>query len=119
MSLCRIRSNIFETNSSMCHSLVLFDKNLYKKWKNDRLTYIREYDDDPKKLYTYKEVVDWVKSLCEENGYTYNEDDLKEILSEEGFYTYDDFIEKYDIEDMNLDCIGQNYVIVSGVYEDR
>ena len=81
--------------------------------------YIREYDDDPKKLYTHEEVVDLVKSLCEENGDTYNEDDLEEILSEEGFYTYDDFIEKYDIETMNLDCINQNYVIVSGVYEDR
>ena len=108
-----IRCELFETNSSTTHSLIIMPKDVYKKWADSDL-YVYDgysYKDGPKPdtLYTLDEAVDALllnssslrlygreKEYLEE--YKNNDDDdYRQVLLEEtenileyyGFYTYE------------------------------
>ena len=99
-----IRRCVFETNSSMSHSLVIMTADENKRWENEKLYYYTygwyncfgelPEDQQPIKntLYTEEEALNFVKLL----GYEYEEDEydtVDEFLRESDFYSYDDWHE--------------------------
>ena len=99
-----IRRCVFETNSSMSHSLVIMTADENKRWEEEKLYYythdcynpFRELPEDQQPinntLYTQEEALNFVKLL----GYEYKEDEydtVDEFLRESDFYGYDDWHE--------------------------
>lgn len=96
-----IRKCVFETNSSMSHSLVVMTENQHKRWEEEKLYYYTygwynifeklPEDQRPVKntLYTQEEALDFIKL----SGYEYKEEDenysIDDFLSESNFYGYD------------------------------
>lgn len=76
----KIRQCVFETNSSLSHSLIIMSKNQNERWEKENLYYYQyswwnpfkdlPEDEQPKKgkLYTQKEVLEFL----EKNGDKYN-----------------------------------------------
>lgn len=99
-----IRRCVFETNSSMSHSLVIMTDDENKRWEEEKLyyythdwyNYFRKLPEDQQPinntLYTQEEALNFVKLL----GYEYKEDEydtVDEFLRENDFYGYDDWHE--------------------------
>lgn len=99
-----IRRCVFETNSSMSHSLVIMTADENKRWEDEGLYYYTygwyncfgklPEDQQPVKntLYTQEEALNFIKLL----GYEYEEDEydtIDEFLRESDFYGYDDWHE--------------------------
>lgn len=97
-----IRNCVFESNSSLSHSLIIMGKDQYEKWDNDGLYYFNpsEYynpfeklpqDQQPKKgnCYTRDEALNFLK-LC---SCTFREEDydaIDQFLEEEGDFVSSD-----------------------------
>ena len=75
-----IRNCVWETNSSMSHSLVIMPQDQYKKWKEENLYYYEMYYWNPFRelpvaeqpvngtLYTQEEVLEFLRKIdCEYN----------------------------------------------------
>lgn len=114
----RIRPFIFETNSSLTNALILFDKDMYEKWDKDCNLYINLWEENPAKVYTREEAVSAILECDSESD---EDDDLSEDeLACEGFLNNETLYEEgYSLEKLDLDVIGQNYVVVSVCREDR
>ena len=99
-----IRNSIFETNSSVCHAIVILSENNYKKWKADDSLYVycsqRDREGvDKDKLYTFDEVKELLIAhfKWDEHDFEPEEDDDEEEFEKElkreigwsGFFTYD------------------------------
>jgi hypothetical protein len=76
----QVRLNVFETNSSMTHSLTMCTDSEYCKWKNDEV-YWQRWDEN---FITVEEA----KKEFEADSYF---DDFEEWRREEGLLTYDEF----------------------------
>lgn len=101
-----IRYDVYQTNSSTSHSLIIMPSSIYKKWRdNDTLYYFDGYDEDkqngPKTdtLYTFDEVKDflinvfeWKESYfeCPKGTDEYDfEYELRNEIGDVGFYTFE------------------------------
>ena len=114
----RIRPFVFETNSSLTNALILFDKDMYEKWDKDCNLYINIWENDnPVKVYTKQEAIkDFVESYELPPGEEITDDEL----ASEGYVNNNTIYEEgYSIEKLDLDVIGQDYVVVSACKEDR
>ena len=82
-----IRNNIFETNSSSTHSLVIMSKDEYNKWQNHEVTI-----DISKSLGTVNPLTDTdkeIKRLCEDGLVEYKGhifDSVREFMDSEDYY---------------------------------
>ena len=88
----QIRENVFETNSSSTHSLVIATKSEFSDFKNGKLIYC-QYDAGPFKsdhFYPTSQVEDWVAE---------HEDDYDEY----DFQRYDDFFDDEYLEPFKED----------------
>ena len=112
----RIRPFVFETNSSLTNALILFDKDTYKKWKEDTDLYINICDKSSK-VYTKEEAIASIMGFYAELA----EDDISESeLKGEGFRNSDSLYEDYEVETLDLEEeIGQKYIVLSACKEDR
>ena len=101
--MLQIRRNVFETNSSSTHSIVLCLKKDYNLFKSGAYYYIDSCRLD-KKFVTWDELVDIVKNnkiLVGKNVYydmikykeQGNEEDLEELLKDWSIYTYDSYFD--------------------------
>ncbi len=108
-----IRRNVFETNSSASHSLVILPKDEYKRWEEGELyTLISDYtflynkwDNKPQKgkLYTRDEVINMLKT----SPYFY-EYSIEEQIRDNYFVTYEDW------ENIELERETEEFVTPSG-----
>ena len=94
-----IRRNVFETNSSTCHSLIILPKDEYERWKNSRELYtlaedyILSYENwgnrpQKGKIYTKDEVINMLKSYPHSYDSEYS---IEEQIRDDGFVTYGDW----------------------------
>ena len=113
----RIRPFIFETNSSLTNALILFDKDMYEKWDKDCNLYINLCEKNPAKVYTREEAVSAILGCDSES----DEEDLSEDeLACEGFMNNETiYKEGYSLKKLDLDVIGQKYIVLSACREDR
>lgn len=102
----RIRQGVFETNSSMSHSLIIMPKDKYKHWERENLYYYNlnyswwnPFDKLPKEeqpvngeLYTLKEVLDFI----EKNGDKYNPEEWDEDVDSFIYEMCSDAFSGYD-----------------------
>ena len=99
-----IRRCVFETNSSMSHSLVIMTEDQHKRWEEEGLYYFTYDWYNPFKklpkyqqpvidtLYTQEEALNFIKLL----GYEYDEeeyDTIDRFLGENYFHSYEDWHE--------------------------
>ena len=75
------RQNVFETNSSMSHSLVIMTEDQHKKWEDEKLYYY-DYDYDD---WTFHEVPEDKRPV---KGLFYTQEEVLEFLKLAG-YEYD------------------------------
>lgn len=93
--MVQVRKNVFETNSSSTHSLVMAVQSDFDKWENGELYYcewfsskLEEAGFEKKDFYTKEEV----KKACEILDIDFNsEDDDGWSERREHFVTYDEF----------------------------
>lgn len=81
----QVRLSVFETNSSMTHTLTMCTDSEYKMWQNGEL-YLHRWKDC---FFLAKEVDNELKKDWEENKEEY--DSYEDFLKENGYYTYDSF----------------------------
>lgn len=96
-----IRNNVFETNSSSTHSLIMCLDSDYTRWENDELFLNRdlwiptESEFGEETFVTKEQLID----ILVKSKYSMNEEKLRAASCEEfvelaaryGFYTYDNF----------------------------
>ena len=111
-----IRCNVFETNSSASHSLIILPKDEYERWTNENLYTLKEdyywlwknWKIKPQKgrLYTKEEVI----NLLRECGHLSNDEEcsVDEQIRGEGFVTYEDW------EDIELEGETEEFTTPSG-----
>lgn len=87
-----IRAGVFETNSSSTHSLTICLKADFEKWKNDEnVLHCRWGGGD---FITREELIeDFKKDEFNKDIDWNDEDQISEILDEEGYKTYNQWIE--------------------------
>ena len=115
--MIRMRPLTFETNSSLTNALILFDKDTYKKWEENLDLYISIWEDNsPTKLYTREEA-----TLAILGDEAKSDDDYlsEHELKYEGFVNSESIYENYEIKTLDLESIGQDYIVVSACREDR
>lgn len=81
----QVRLGVFETNSSMTHSLTMCTDSEYEMWKNGEL-YLRGWKDC---FVSAKEVDNELKKDWEESKEEY--DSYEDFLKENSYYTYNSF----------------------------
>jgi hypothetical protein len=81
----QVRLNVFETNSSMTHSLTMCTDSEYKMWQNGEL-YLHRWEDY---FVSAKKVDNKLKKDWEENKEEY--DSYEDFLKENEYYTYNSF----------------------------
>lgn len=106
-----IRRNVFETNSSSTHSLIICSDKMYKDWKDKRVVYDR-YDEEfveakqPTEIDFHKAEVmymedksdymkDW-KDLTPEMQLTYLKENVMEENDPYQYRTYEDYRDEMD-----------------------
>ena len=102
------RPFVFETNSSMTHSLVILPEADMKRWELENKTYI--YDDwdttkfgektpENNKLYTISDLIDFIKEV--EPSIDVDEDYATYMAEKYGFYDFDSWPKDYaDLDDL-------------------
>ena len=112
--MIKIRRNVFETNSSMTHSLVLMSPDEYNEWENGQLYIHRWYETEP--MMTYDEVVGKLK----DKGFYidhYDPDEISDLAMSQldmvclqawlddtdDFYHFDD---EYEVDGRTVHAIG-------------
>lgn len=77
----QVRLNVFETNSSMTHSLTMCTDSEYRKWEDGEF-YWNKWDE------CFESVEEVDKKLKKDE---YNYDDYDDFLRNNGYCTYDSF----------------------------
>lgn len=110
----QIRRGVFETNSSSVHSITLMMENDYDRWKNGGLYLCKNtgygFSDEHKPkyngLYTREECLELLKydKYYSEDSIDWNDiEEVEEYLSEENFYSFDNFgDEDYEWDDAEI-----------------
>jgi len=100
----RIRQCVFETNSSMSHSLIIMSKDQNERWEKENLYYYQcswwnpfkdlPEDEQPIKgeLYTQKEVLEFL----EKSGYKYNPEEWDGDVDEFIYEMYGETFSGYE-----------------------
>ena len=110
-----IRRNVFETNSSASHSLIILPKDEYERWEDgglytlerDYILSYKEWKDRPQKgkLYTKEEVINMLKTY----PYSYSDEyPIEEQIRDDGFITYEDW------ENIELEREIEEFITPSG-----
>ena len=119
----QVRRGVFETNSSATHSLTLYEKSEWEKFKNgEDLIDEGWYSDKSPKYQTKddirnsKQFQSWLKNnYAEEDLKQMNKDELDEVLTEfmdeEYIWDYDSYTEYYEV--LEEEVPNSNYVAVS------
>ena len=97
--MIKVRRGVFETNSSSTHSITMCTSEQYEQWKNGEIYWNRWGSDD----FISKEEVE--KKMAENRDAYFakyphcsDEDFLNDFLEDEGYYTFDDYCDKIDLE---------------------
>lgn len=119
--MINIRCDMFETNSSSCHSITICQTNDYKKWVNGELYFHNSAASDNHPFLTLDEVVQYVKdsyykgnpefvdlvlTAVEEN----NQERLIELLKSANVFT----VESYRDSDDDLEYYSRSYTTPGG-----
>ena len=95
----QIRQSVFETNSSTTHVLSLFNKENWEKFKNSDDQLFMDWW-DTREFVSREDLQKKYEEQCRKKGTTPSDDDsedFQEWLQEEGFYNYEDLLEKIEI----------------------
>lgn len=99
--MIQVRKNVFETNSSSTHSLVMCTSSEYEKWAKGEIYYCDwlpyKADESLKKkdnFYTEEEA----KAICESAGISWDAEDDDCCERKEYFYTLDEFCDSDYLE---------------------
>lgn len=108
-----IRINTFETNSSSTHSCVICSEDTFEKWKSGGL-YV---DDWNGKFYTKEQIIEEYKKEHPDKDINSAEfeADINEYISREGFKTYENWGEDYEV-DVNYETVDGVKVVVACYY---
>ena len=122
---CSIRYNLFETNSSSTHSLVICSRDEFEKWKNGKLflnTYTHKFKsfdfftdaqlEDAKENYikTMNEYMKFWQDLTEDERKKYCFQFLKDTgIIDEDYESYDEYM-----TDTSLETFAEQYTSKSG-----
>lgn len=93
----QIRRGVFETNSSSVHSLTMCSGEEYKKWEKGKVLYWRNKN----KFGTREDIIEELKDarwsfnnkLCYPDTNWDDEDEVRDIFSDEEIKTYDEFFD--------------------------
>lgn len=119
----QVRSGVFETNSSATHSLTLYEKSEWEKFKNGEGLIDESWHSDKSPEYQTKDDIrnskqfqSWLKNnYAEEDLKQMNKDELDEVLTEfmdeECIWDYDSYTEYYEV--LEEEVPNSNYVAVS------
>lgn len=86
----QIRRGVFETNSSSVHSITMCSESEFDKWKNGEVLFWgnRQEFATREKIISEMRNERWYRNTTWEN-----EDEVKEIFSDEGVKTYEEFFD--------------------------
>lgn len=90
-----IRFGVFETNSSSTHSLTMCSKEDYIRWENGEV--LLNEDSRWNKLNKWVTKEEAIKYL-KDNDYSFDEENLEEILRDCEFYTCDKYFDNEYLE---------------------
>lgn len=94
----QIRRGVFETNSSSVHSLTMCSGEEYKKWESGEVLYWKDKD----KFSTKEDIIEELKNeryswgnkeLCYPNVNWEDEDEVRDIFSDEVIKTCEEFFD--------------------------
>lgn len=113
-----IRIGVFETNSSSTHSLTMCSNDDYNAWREGKLLY-NEYGRD--EFVTLEKACEDCEIKLDEELYDNDEDyanDINERLSDNDFYTYDEFWDNEYLEGFTdtYTTKGGEKVVAFGLY---
>jgi len=92
-----IRIGVFETNSSSTHSITMCSKDEYKKWSNGEILLNNSYKNKSNKFISKEDAINIIKNSYK-NVDINDEDNLKELLRDEGIYQSPDEYLGNDLE---------------------
>lgn len=97
--MIQIRKNVFETNSSSTHSLVMCSDDTYVKWVRGEMYYCNWLPSSAKSLakQTNFYTEDEAKAICEMAGESWDEDRAAESYDKR-FLTYEEFCDTDELE---------------------
>lgn len=119
----QVRRGVFETNSSATHSLTLYEKSEWEKFKNGKGLIDGSWHSDKSPKYQTKDDIrnskqfqSWLKdNYAEEDLKQMNKDELDEALTEfmdeECIWDYDSYTEYYEV--LEEEVPNSNHVAVS------
>ena len=102
----QIRTGVFETNSSSCHTLSIMPKKDYERWKSEGL-YLSEG-----KIYTKEEVINELRKRDEKYGYEPEDYSDEDTFDDARMYKYQTYDEWRDVE--YLEIYVKDYTTESG-----
>lgn len=94
------RNNVFETNSSSTHHMVIGMEDDFKKWERGETFWYRSYS-HPAGFYTKEEALSMIKAEPYYRHYDFDtmpEEELSEWLDDYGFVSYDRFSDNEYLE---------------------
>jgi len=99
--MIKVRNSVFETNSSMMHSLVLLSDSDYNKLENEDFYYDERHD----QLLSKEEAKEYIRKIYRKYNLPYpeSEEEIKEAFEDEYIYpiehyTYNDDFECFHVE---------------------
>lgn len=119
----QVRRGVFETNSSATHSLTLYEKSEWEKFKKGEGLIDESWHSDKSPKYQTKDDIrnskqyqEWLKTNYDEDEIKgWNEDDcndaLAEFMDEECIWDYDSYTEYYEV--LEEEVPNSNHVAVS------
>lgn len=119
--MIKIRQNVFETNSSSTHSLVMCDDNEYQKWQDGEIFYCSwfPYDADEtlKHETSHFYTKDEAKAICESADIGWDEDDDCSSERKEYFVTLAEFCDSDYLESGEQKYVTPNGEVVHAVFK--
>lgn len=118
----QVRRNVFETNSSSVHTLVVCKESDYDCWKNGEVLLFMGWEDDypfsnkpqKEKFYTKEEAIEFFKS---KNGeLPENDEELNEWLRENHWDTYDEYGVDYEYYSRLYETESGDRIVIFGYY---
>jgi hypothetical protein len=98
--MINVRKNIFETNSSSVHSLVIVPESKFKRFVEGELY----YNSDDNEFITKEQAIEYVKEYLNEEDY----DCIEDAFYEANIYSYD------NLGDMDYSTYEYRYTTESG-----
>lgn len=117
----QIRRGVFETNSSSVHSLTMCSKDEYTRWENGEVLFWKDKDE----FATKEDIIEELKKSTRYDGSLYfpntdweSEDEIKDIFSDEGIQTCEEFFddEWYETFEQNYTTPNGDKVVAFGYY---